>query len=252
MTSSAFSRFALLAAAASAAAAQPPVLLDAMSQELNRNFSILKEKADPAPYFLSYEVSEQEYRTISASLGSVTANTGSKGRALDVSVRVGTPQLDNYHRVGGAVGQVTSGAAISIEDNANSIKRRLWLETDRAYRVAAARLIGIKTNTQVRVAASDSSADFSKEEPSTSVQPPPPLKFDQAAWTERVRRLSARFGGYSGVLTSRVDSERPDRYALFRGYRGRPHRARAGLRARGDLGVGQGGGWHGSQRIRDV
>jgi predicted Zn-dependent protease len=205
LTSSAFSRFALLAAAASAAAAQPPVLLDAMSQELNRNFSILKEKADPAPYFLSYEVTEQEYRSLSASLGSVTSNTGGKGRALDVSVRVGTPQLDNYHRVrGSAAGQVTSGAAISIEDNANSIKRRLWLETDRAYRVAAARLIGIKTNTQVRVAEADSSADFSSEVPSTSVQPPPPLKFDQAAWTERARRLSARFASYSGVLTSLV------------------------------------------------
>ncbi|MGA3097596.1 MAG: metallopeptidase TldD-related protein [Bryobacteraceae bacterium] len=204
MTSSAFSRFALLAAAASAAAAQPPLLLDAMSQELNRNFSILKEKADPAPYFLSYEVTEQEYHSISASLGSVTSNSGGKDRALDVSVRVGTPQLDNYHRVRGAVGQVTSGAAISIEDDANSIKRRLWLETDRAYRVAAARLIGIKTNTQVRVAETDSSADFSTEEPSTSVHPPPPLKFDQAAWSERIRRLSARFGSYSGVLTSRV------------------------------------------------
>jgi predicted Zn-dependent protease len=204
LTSSAFSRFALLAAAASAAAAQPPLLLDAMSQELNRNFSILKEKADPAPYFLSYEVTEQEYHSISASLGSVTSNSGGKDRALDVSVRVGTPQLDNYHRVRGAVGQVTSGAAISIEDDANSIKRRLWLETDRAYRVAAARLIGIKTNTQVRVAETDSSADFSTEEPSTSVHPPPPLKFDQAAWSERIRRLSARFGSYSGVLTSRV------------------------------------------------
>ncbi len=175
-----------------------------MSQELNRNFSILKEKADPAPYFLSYEVTEQEYHSISASLGSVTSNSGGKDRALDVSVRVGTPQLDNYHRVRGAVGQVTSGAAISIEDDANSIKRRLWLETDRAYRVAAARLIGIKTNTQVRVAETDSSADFSTEEPSTSVHPPPPLKFDQAAWSERIRRLSARFGSYSGVLTSRV------------------------------------------------
>ena len=195
----------MLAAMASAAAAQPAILLDALSQELNRNFSILKEKADPAPYFLSYEVTEQEYRTIAGSLGSITSKAGGKGRALDVSVRVGTPQLDNYHRVGGSgVGQVTSGVSISIEDNPNSIKRRLWLDTDRAYRVAAERLIRIKTNTQVRVAETDSSADFSSEEPSHSVQPPPQLKFDEAAWTERVRRLSALFRSYPGVLTSRV------------------------------------------------
>jgi predicted Zn-dependent protease len=199
------SLFALLAAAASVAAAQPAALLDALSQELNRNFGVLKEKADPAPYFLSYEVTEQEDRTISASLGSVTFKADGKNRAFDVSVRVGTPQLDNYHRVlGSGVGQVTSGAAISIEDNANSIKRVLWLETDRAYRVAAERLIRIKTNAQVRVAGTDSSADFSQEKASISVQSPPPLKFDEAAWTERIRRLSARFQSYPGVLTSQV------------------------------------------------
>src|SRR5271157_5289908 len=104
-------RLTFLFAAVSVASAQPSILLDAMSQELNRNFSILKEKADPAPYFLSYEVTEQEYRSISGSLGSITSQTGGKNRALDVSVRVGTPQLDNYHRVrGSGVGQVTSGS----------------------------------------------------------------------------------------------------------------------------------------------
>ena len=49
--------------------AQPSVLLDAMSQELNRNFSVLKEKADPPPYFMSYEVTEQEVRSVSGTLG---------------------------------------------------------------------------------------------------------------------------------------------------------------------------------------
>ena len=57
-------RLLLLLSAASIAAAQPTVLLDAMSQELNRNFSALKEKADPPPYFLSYEITEQEFRSV--------------------------------------------------------------------------------------------------------------------------------------------------------------------------------------------
>jgi predicted Zn-dependent protease len=198
---------AFLLAAASLAAAQPSVLLDSMSQELTRNFGVLKQKADPPPYFLSYEVTEQEYRSVSGELGSVTPPTGGKTRVLDVSVRVGSPELDNYHRVrGGAPGQVTSGAAITFEDNANSIKRRLWLDTDRAYRTAAQRLIQIKTNSQVRVAAADTSADFSQEEPSTHQQAQPKLKFDDAAWSERVRKLSARFQNHPGVLTSRVSA----------------------------------------------
>jgi predicted Zn-dependent protease len=197
---------ALLLAAASIAAAQPSVLLDSMSQELTRNFGVLKQKADPPPYFMSYEVTDQEFRSVSGELGSVTPATGGKTRVLDVSVRVGTPQMDNYHRVNGQAGRVTSGAAITYEDNANSIKRRLWLETDRAYRTAAQRLIQIKTNSQVRVAAADTSADFSQEEPNTHVQAQAKLKFDDAAWTERVRKLSARFQNFPSVLTSRVSA----------------------------------------------
>jgi predicted Zn-dependent protease len=189
---------------AAIASAQPSVLLDAMSQELNRNFSALKEKADPPPYFMSYEVTEQEVRSVSGTLGALTASEGGKERFLDVSVRVGSPKLDNYHRVRGERGQFTSGAPLTYEDNVNSIKRRLWLETDRAYRTAAERLIRIKTNTQVKVADEDNSDDFSTEEPAVFQQAPPKLKFDEAAWSERIRQLSARFQHYPGVLTSRV------------------------------------------------
>jgi len=189
---------------ASTAAAQPGVLLDAMSQELNRNFTVLKQKADPPPYFLSYEVTEQEFHTVSGTLGTVDATNSGKNRAMDVSIRVGTPKLDNYHRVRGDRGQFTSGVLISFEDNVNSIKRRLWLETDRAYRTAAERLIRIKTNTQVRVTEADDSDDFSTEQPATFVQAPAKLKFDEADWSDRVRKLSGRFKNYPTVLTSHV------------------------------------------------
>jgi predicted Zn-dependent protease len=190
--------------AARGAMAQPGVLLDAMSQELNRNFSALKEKADPPPYFLSYEITEQEFRSVSGNLGTVDATNAGKSRALDVSIRVGEPKLDNYHRVRNDRGQFTSGATIAYEDNVNSVKRRLWLETDRAYRAAAERLIRIKTNTQVRVAAEDDSDDFSPEKPSTFTQVPAKLKFNERAWQEKIRQYSGRFKNYPSVLTSHV------------------------------------------------
>ena len=194
----------LLGLVASNAAAQTTVLLDTMSQELHRNFSVLQQKADPPPYFLSYEITEQEFRAVTGTLGSVDSSNGGKTRALDVSVRVGTPKLDNYHRVRGDRGQFTSGALISFEDNVNSVKRRLWLETDRAYRTAAERLIRIKTNTQVNVAETDDSDDFSAETPSTSVQVPGKLKFPEHEWQEKIRLYSGRFRNYPSVLTSHV------------------------------------------------
>jgi predicted Zn-dependent protease len=193
-----------VAAAQSTPARVSTILLDAMSQELDRNFSVLKEKADPPPYFLSYEVTEVEYASIAGTLGSVTSNTTGKSRSLDVSVRVGSPKLDNYRRIRGDRGQVTSGAALTFEDNANSIKRRLWLETDRAYRAAAERFIRIKTNTQVKVAAEDDSDDFSTEKPAKFEEPAPKLVFDAEEWTARVRKVSDRFRNYPRVLTSHV------------------------------------------------
>src|SRR5690348_1773495 len=175
-----------------------------MSQELNRNFTTLKQKADPPPYFLSYEVTEQDYHDISGTLGTISSTGGGKERAMDVSVRVGSPQLDNYHSVRGDRGQFTSGALLSVEDNPNAIKRRLWQETDRAYRSAAERLIRIKTNTQVKVAAEDDSDDFSREPPVVAEERLPTLRFDESAWTERIRKLSSHFQNYPDVLTSHV------------------------------------------------
>ena len=197
---------ALLVSVVSLAEAQPSVLLDAVSQELNRNFTQLKQKADPPPYFLSYEITDLDYHAISGTLGTIESANGGKSRTLDVSVRVGSPKLDNYHRVRGTGGdaQFTSGAPLTVEDNVNSIRQRLWIETDRAYRSAAERLIRIQTNTQVRVAAEDDSDDFSSEPPSVFEQAPPRLPFDEGQWTERIRAYSARFRNYPSVLTSHV------------------------------------------------
>jgi TldD protein len=95
LTPKALPCYLFLFCVASAVSAETPVLLDAMSQELNRNFTVLKEKADPPPYYLSYEVTEQEYRSISGTLGAIDSSGGGKTRTLDVSVRVGTSKLDN-------------------------------------------------------------------------------------------------------------------------------------------------------------
>lgn len=175
-----------------------------MVQELNRNFSVLKEKADPAPYFLSYEVTEVEYASISGTLGVLTTTNSGKSRALDVSVRVGSPKLDNYRRVRGERAQFTSGAMLTFEDSPNAIARRLWLETDRAYRTAAERFIRIKTNTQVKVAAEDDSDDFSAEKPERTEHAVQKLEFDRGEWETRIRKVSDRFRSYPKVLTSHV------------------------------------------------
>src|SRR5215813_11713414 len=76
--------------------ATDPVLLNTMQQELNRAMTSLA-KADPAPYFISYSVNEESGSVIMASNGSLVANVKRRDRTADISVRVGSRDLDNTH-----------------------------------------------------------------------------------------------------------------------------------------------------------
>jgi TldD protein len=196
--------FGILCLALCATGATSNVVLDTLSDELHRNYDGLKSKADPAPYFLSYEVTEVENHSVAATLGSITSVGNSKNRYLDVCLRVGSPKLDNYHRARGERVQFTSGSNLSIDDNPNSIRQRVWLETDRVYRAATERLIKIKTNQQVKVAERDASDDFSEEPPAVHSEALFQVKFDEKQWTDRVRKLSSAFARYPELLTSSV------------------------------------------------
>jgi len=180
------------------------VVLDTMAQELQRNFDALKKKADPVPYFLSYEITDQDTHTISATLGVLNGSDAGRSRYLDVTVRVGDPKLDNFRRVRGERVEFTGGAAVPIDDVAGPLRQDLWLETDRVYRASAERLIKIKTNQQVKAADRDASSDFSSEESYAHFEAPATIRFDQKRWTDSVRDLSRDFVKYPDLLSSDV------------------------------------------------
>ena len=204
---------AVLAAVSTLASGQAPnpsagdkshVVLDTMTEELQRNFEALKKKADPPPYFLSYEITDQDSHTVSASLGVLNATEAGRNRYLDVTVRVGDPTQDNFRRVRGDRIQFTSGAAVPIDDTPGALKQDLWLETDRVYRTSAERLIKIKTNQQVKAADRDTSNDFSSEESYAHWETPATIAFDSPRWTQNVRELSRDFLKYPDLLSSDV------------------------------------------------
>jgi predicted Zn-dependent protease len=184
--------------------AQAPTLLGILSDELDRNFRILREKGDPAPYFLSFAATEVEVSVISATMGALQGSNRGHNRYFDVSVRVGSPQLDNYRRLPGDWPRFTSGLSLPLEDNSGAIRQRVWLDTDRAYRLAAERLTKLKTSTQVKLSGDDDSPDFSQEEPSRFTEEPVRLKTDARQWEERARRWSAEIARQPEVLASNL------------------------------------------------
>ena len=186
------------------AAASPPTLLDILNDELQRNFSVLKQKADPPPYYMAYTVTEENTQVLSASLGAINTRHTVHLRYLDVTIRVGNSKLDNYHVVNGQRARFTAGGVLPLDDVPDAIRQKVWLETDRTYRLAARRLIEIKSNAQSKVKQEDDSDDFSIEPPALDEEPPPRPHYPDEQWTGLLRKWSARLSHTNGVLNSNV------------------------------------------------
>lgn len=193
-----------LALVAALAAAQAPPLVAILAEELDRNFAVLKQNGDPAPYYLAYAVTDQEACVVTATLGALKSSRCDRDRTADVTVRVGSPKLDNYHRQAGEHPRFAGRIPLPLEDRPAAIQRRLWLETDRVYRLAAETLVKLRTSRDVKVADEDDSDDFSHEEPSLHTEAVPPLKFPEDQWAARVRKWSAQFSQHRSIITSRV------------------------------------------------
>jgi TldD protein len=185
-----------------ATASAPDIVLTTMQTELNRAKTDLA-KSDPAPYFLSYTVYDQDQILIVASYGGVLSNSTVRRRSADVTMRVGTPQLDNTHGQSRSSGMISGSLPLGNDPEAEA--RVLWELTDRAYKRAAPAYLNVKTNNAVQAEEEDKSPDFSKDAPQVNVaaklrEPP----FDRSAWEDEVRRLSGAFRKYAAVYYSTV------------------------------------------------
>ncbi|HTC34784.1 MAG TPA: metallopeptidase TldD-related protein [Bryobacteraceae bacterium] len=187
------------------AAAPAPSLLDILSDELQRNFTTLKQKADPPPYYMDYTVTDEESQSVTAMMGTLESQGKRHLRVLDITLRVGAPELDNYHQVNGQRGRFTRGDVLPLDDVPDAIRRKVWLDTDRTYRAASRRLIEIKSNQETKVKEADSSADFSAEPPSVYQEPPPPMGNVDSEWVKRVKKWSADVANSPDVLYSNVN-----------------------------------------------
>jgi TldD protein len=175
-----------------------------LRDELQRNFSILKQKADPPPYYMSYTVTEVETDVLATSFGAITSHSKGHVRILDITIRVGSPKLDNYHIVNGQRARFTTGSALALDNVPDAIRRKVWLETDRTYRLAARRLIEIKSNAQSKVKPEDESDDFSIEPPSVHEEAPAKLRVADEEWINRLKKWSVQLAANYGVLNSGV------------------------------------------------
>ncbi len=177
-------------------------LLSILQQELQRATRELS-KSDPAPYFISYSVFDQNGIVIAGSYGGIVTSVSGRRRSADVTMRVGSPALDNTHNENRTSGITSS--ALPLGEGRDAIARSLWQLTNREYRRAAPAYLNVKTSAAVRTEEEDKSPDFSEESPQNRVESASlPFQLDQKAWEEKIRRYSSYFRKYADVYTASV------------------------------------------------
>ncbi len=191
--------WAVLAAPAPPAAPSPIGILEA---ELTRNFAVLSKRSEPPVYYIAYSLTEEERGTISASLGGILTDSRSRQRLGECSLRVGSPEFDNFHVVDGERPMFTASASMPDQDDPAALQLAFWRLTDLAQRAAVQRFQQVQTAVKNKQAPARATADFSSEPPHTGFTAVPALKVNAEEWKARLRKLSLLSRDAPGVITA--------------------------------------------------
>jgi len=185
-------------------AKRSPVLA-ALRAELERSLKTLGT-LDPPAYFIGYTVTDTQRVNVSGSNGALLNSDEGRNRWLEVSLRTGSYTLDNSHKVGERQMQSGGpGTPVPLDDDADVLRRAIWLETDKQYRVASQGLIKIKTGKEVKVETAEGRApDFSREQPHTYIGVPATIAVDRKPWEEKVRAYTKSFRASTAIINSIV------------------------------------------------
>ncbi|HMG92549.1 MAG TPA: metallopeptidase TldD-related protein, partial [Chryseolinea sp.] len=182
------------------ASAQQDSLLSVLEKELQREFTELKKAQVPA-YYIDYHVDDIEYASLNASFGSLTQAAVSKNRVLAARVRVGDYSFDNMHPMSADEGNFLPGGGfgpvmLPYENNAKALQFMLWKATQNEYKQAVDAYKAIKNASERRAKPGTPINDFSKEEPTLSVDPKTiefASIFNQPSWEEKIKKYSSPF-----------------------------------------------------------
>jgi predicted Zn-dependent protease len=218
--------FALAALALVAAAPTPPLpdprlaVLTAMKDELTRTRERLRLDDHEPPYFLSFQVKEEQSFNLLARYGALFDDDERRDRRIYVDVRVGNYELDNSSPDDGGpdFDALDSGYMAShdapLEDDAAAVRASLWLAADEQYKRALSAYLRKRGKSVYQPDEPDRPPSFSREEPQRYADPPVAFPFDRAGWRDEARAVSALFRAQPDIFDSsvRIGANRTVRY----------------------------------------
>ena len=178
------------------------VVLRALTDELKRSMTLRLEDLDQ-PYFIQYGVEDTSVYRISATYGALLQTDENHSRELQAQVRVGNYTLDNSNFSGRGRRELGGNTELPLDDDYLALRHAIWLATDSRYKSA------VETLTQKRAymrdrTIEDRPPDFAKVTAITSLEARVSFKFDQPAWEDYARSISAAFQEYAHIQNAEV------------------------------------------------
>ena len=192
------------------------IIIEALSDELERSMNELQLEDAPKPYFIGYTVFDNTQYTESFFVGTSVRDDTVRARTLRVEVRVGSYELDNrnYQPRANRSSAVTRG--LPVTDDYEELRRTVWRATDFAYKNAVQNFASKKTALENR-RQEDSLTDFSVEEPFTYTTEPE-IDFDSIdlhVVRNPANELSRLFQDAPDIYTSVVVANGAKRRRIF-------------------------------------
>jgi TldD protein len=187
------------------------VVLGALKDELVRSKQKLRVPSEDGPYFIRYLVRDYDNYDISARFGALFEDNYQRVRQGTVEVRVGSYQFDNTADDSAEklfdlddFDRYEPPMFAPIDDDVDAMRATMWLQTDARYKQALSALHKKRGARVTKMVEDEKMPSFSREKPARAVDPPVTMTLERAAWSERLRRISALFKTYPEIFDSQV------------------------------------------------
>ena len=183
--------------------AQDKALIDILSDELDREFSVLSKADDPV-YYMDYQVLETKQQTIQCNMGSLYSSNVTHSRLANTNLRIGDYQLDNTHGTDQFSYEGFASMPISLDNEEKSISHALWTMTNFKYQGAVEQYHRIKKESESK------NADFSKQDPEIYLDElsDVDMEGDKLAIENLLKNLSAMFLQNKDILDGEISLNR--------------------------------------------
>lgn len=182
-----------LSLAAARKAAQGDPVLESMVAEMERSKASLKMENVPSPYYIEYRLNDVDDYGADAAFGALREDQKVHVRILRAVVRVGDYKEDSYF------GEGTGDAEIMpLDDDPLSLRHRIWLVTDQAYKAATESLTS-KQAMLKQYSVEQPVDDFAKTTPLQSVGPLARLDYSPDRWRKTLEDTTRLYRKYPDV-----------------------------------------------------